>query len=156
MSLASYEPLDGALQSLSGYAGDPAMLLAELTELFARTYLANVSNIPTGIAFIHGVTSLTALGHIASHVSEQTARSLFRYGWQAGCALYACYGSGSGIEGEIPSVAEDADSLIDQAVAHGDEHVIKFTAACLFRHREAPSPCYLAAAAHVRSVLGAR
>ena len=39
--------------------------LAELTELFARIFLANAHNGLTAIVFIHGVTSLCALGHIA-------------------------------------------------------------------------------------------
>jgi len=87
--------------------GDLDRLLAELTELFARVYLANVTNVPTAIAFIHGVTGLAALGHIAAHVEEPTARALLRYGWQAGCGLYSCYGSGAGAAGEIAPVAED-------------------------------------------------
>lgn len=134
--------------------GDLAPLLAELTELFAGVTLANVTNVPTAIAFIHGVTSLAALGHIAPLVTEATARSLLRRGWQAGCALYACYGNGGGIDPAIAAAAEDPDSLIDRAVAHGDEHVIKFTEACLWRHQTAPSPVYIAAAAHVRTILG--
>src|SRR5712691_7529248 len=81
--------------------GDVAPLLAELTELFAGVYLANVRDVPTAIALIHSVTSLTALGHIAPHVTPATARSLLRYGWQAGCGLYACYGSGAGIAGDV-------------------------------------------------------
>jgi hypothetical protein len=136
--------------------GDLAPLLADLTELFARVYLANTSNTPTAIAFIHGVTSLGAIGHIAPHVTEPTARSLLRYGWQAGCGLYACYGSGAGIAADVTASEEDDVSLIDRALANGDEHVIKFTEACLSRHRIAPSPVYLAAAAHVREAIGLR
>src|SRR5207248_1666440 len=111
-------------------SGDLTPLLAELTELFARAYLANVHDILTAIAFIHGVTSLTALGHIVPHVAVPTARSLLRYGWQAGCGLYACYGSGAGSAADIAPVEEDADALIERALANGDEHVIKFTEAC--------------------------
>ncbi len=135
---------------------DRGRLLAELTELFARVYLANVTNVPTAIAFIHGVTSLAALGHIAAHVEEPAARALLRYGWQAGCALYACYSTGGGAAAEIAPVAERVDSLIDHALANGDEHVIKFTEACLSRHILAPSPVYPAAVLHVRQVIGAQ
>src|SRR5207237_2015167 len=62
--------------------------LAQLTELFARIFLANAHNGLTAIVFIHGVTSLCALGHIVPQVSDRTARSLLRHGWQAGCGLY--------------------------------------------------------------------
>ncbi len=136
--------------------GDFDALLAGLTELFARVYLANVSNALTAIVFIHGVTSLTALGHIAPHVGDATARSLLRYGWQAGSGLYACFGSGTGFIAEAAPDEEDAESLIDRALANGDEHVIKFAEACLFRHALAASPVYPAAIGNVLAMIGRR
>jgi questin oxidase-like protein len=135
--------------------GEVDALLAQLTELFARVYLANVHNVPSAIVFIHGVTSLAALGHIAPHVEDATARSLLRYGWQAGCGLYACFGR-IGIARETAAGEEDGDGLIERALANGDEHVIKFTEACLSRHMLAPSPAYPAAAAHACGVIAGR
>src|SRR5262249_33987390 len=82
-------------------------LLADLTELFARVYLANVHNIPTAIAFIHGVTSLAALGHVVPLVGEETADALLRYAWQAGCGLYACYGGATPFAREVDVGGED-------------------------------------------------
>ena len=46
---------------------------------------------------------------------------------------------------EIGTDAENADALAERAIANGDEHVIKFTEACLGRHRVRPSPAYPAA-----------
>ena len=69
-----------------------APLIAELTEVFARVYLANAHDIRTTIAFIHAVTSPAALGNIAGQISERTARATLGYAWQSGCALYACFG----------------------------------------------------------------
>lgn len=131
-------------------------LLAQLTDLFARIYLANVISPLTAIVFIHGVTSLAALGHIAPHVGDATARRLLRYGWQAGCGLYACFGNGSGFAAEVAPGDEDAPSLVDRALANGDEHVIKFTEACLGRDALDSSPAYRAAAANVLSAIGRR
>jgi hypothetical protein len=91
----------------------------------------------TTIVFIHGVISLAALRSIIPNVGEATARLALRYAWQCGCALYACFGTETGGE-ETPSCAEDAVRLIDRALANGDEHVIKFTEACLRRHSLAP------------------
>ena len=136
--------------------GDLDSLLAQLTELFARIYLANVGNTLTAIVFIHGVTSLTALGHIVPHLDDPAARTLLRYGWQAGCGLYACYGSGAGVAGEIAPDEADSDSLTRAALANGDEHVIKFTEACLWRHAAAASPAYPAAIANVLGMIGRR
>jgi hypothetical protein len=139
-------------------SGDIDGVLARLTELFARVYLANVRTPLTAIVFIHGVTSLAALGHIVPYVSDATAQRLLRYGWQAGCGLYACFGDGSGpgFSAEIALGDGDAESLVDRALAHGDEHVIKFTEACLSRHALAPSPAYPAAVANVLGMIGRR
>ena len=136
--------------------GDILSLLAELSELFARVYLANVHNVPTAIAFIHGVTSLSALGHIAPQVSDRTARSLLHFGWQAGCGLCACYGGGTAFAAAIAAIDQDWEELLERALANGDEHVIKFTEACLSRDFLAPSPAYPAAVANVLTTFAAR
>jgi hypothetical protein len=135
--------------------GDLASLVAELTEVFARIYLANARDIRTTIAFIHGVTSPAALGNIAPQVGDRAARAAARYAWQAGCGLYSCFGQVTATE-EIGWSEADEDELVDRAIAHGDEHVIKFTEACLHRHALRPSPVYFAAADHVSSMIPRR
>jgi questin oxidase-like protein len=155
----------GALDGFAGFApairildtgGAVAPLVAELTEVFARVYLANARNIPTVIAFIHGVTSHAALGNIAPHVSEATARSAVRYAWQTGCGLYACYGGGTAMAENFEQPDTGPETMIDRAIGNGDEHVIKFTEACLSRYALDPSPAYLAAAHHAAGMVGRR
>jgi hypothetical protein len=141
---------------LADLDGDIGRRLAQLTELFARIFLANAHNGLTAIVFIHGVTSLTALGHIAPQVSEATARSLLRHGWQAGCGLYACFGGETAFAAEVAPTGEDPESLIERALANGDEHVIKFAEACLARHALTASPAYPAAVAQVLTLIGRR
>jgi hypothetical protein len=48
---------------------------------------------------------------------------------------------------------DDAAGLIDRAIAHGDEHAIKFTEACVREHALNPSPVYFAAARHAIELL---
>jgi hypothetical protein len=141
---------------LADLGGDIDQRLAQLTELFARIFLANAHNGLTAIVFVHGVTSLCALGHIAPRVSGMTARSLLRHGWQAGCGLYACFGGDTAFAAEVAPSGEDPESLIERALANGDEHVIKFAEACLARHALAPSPAYPAAVAQVLTLIGSR
>lgn len=136
--------------------GAAAPLAAELTETFARVYLANAHDIPTTIAFIHGVTSHAALGNMVPHLSEATARAASRYAWQTGCGLYACFGGGTPLADPVEPQDTDMDALADRAVQNGDEHVIKFTEACLSRHAIDPSPAYLAAAEHVHGIIRRR
>ena len=136
--------------------GPVAPQIAELTALFARVFLANAHDIPTTIAFIHAVTSHAALGNIAPFVGEATARAALRYAWQSGCALYACYGGDRAVAETIAATDAGEDGLVERALKNGDEHVIKFTEACLSRHAIAPSPAYLAAADHVALMIRPR
>ena len=136
-------------------SGDIETLLAELTEIFARIYLANAHDGLTTIVFIHGVTSLTALGGIIPYLSETTARSALRFAWQSGCALYACFGTRAMTE-DIEPCAQSAETLTDRALANGDEHVIKFTEACLRRDALVRSPAYRAAVNHTLGTMRRR
>jgi Questin oxidase-like len=136
--------------------GDLDALVAEFGEIFARIYLANVTTTLTLIAFIHGVTSLHAIGNILPQVSDATGRRLTRYGWQAGCGLYACFGNGTVIADAVQDGAEDTERLIDQAVMNGDEHAIKFTEACLRFNERRLSPAFGAAVRHALGAIGPR
>ena len=136
-------------------SGDIETLLAELTEIFARIYLANAHDGLTTIVFIHGVTSLTALGGIIPYLSETTARSALCFAWQTGCALYACFGTRAMAE-HIEPCAQSAETLTDRALANGDEHVIKFTEACLRRDALVRSPAYRAAVNHTLGTMRRR
>lgn len=133
--------------------GDIKTLVTELSEVFARVYLANVHDVLTAIVFVHGVTDLAALEPMLPHLDDATARTAVRYAWQASCGLYAAFGSRPAPEGEIETPREARDTLIDMAIAHGDEHAIKFTEACLRFDAIAPSPAYRSAARDAIRVL---
>jgi hypothetical protein len=140
---------------LINVSGDANQLVSELTDVFAHVYLANTHDVLTAIVFIHGVTSVAALGSLLPHLDDATARAAFRFAWQAGCGLYAAFGSRPAPADAIEPPREDADTLIDMAIAHGDEHAIKFTEACLRQYARNPSPAYLAAARNALDVLPA-
>jgi hypothetical protein len=134
-------------------SGDIEALVADLADTFARVFLANVHNIPTAIAFIHGVTSLAALGNLVPHLEATTIRKAARYAWQAACGLYACYGGVPPAADQIGPEDDNAETLAERAIANGDEHVIKFTEACFNRNAIAPSPAYPAAVWHLLGVI---
>ena len=126
--------------------------VATLGELFVRTYLANATDTRGFIVFVHSVTAVHALGNLLPQVSAATGGTLARYAWQAGCALYAAFGGAAPVDA-VASGDDDPATLVDQAVANGDEHVIKFTEACVARHKIAPSPVYPAAIRHALGVV---
>ena len=138
---------------LIGVSGDPSRLISELTETFARIYLANARDFLSALVFIHGVTSAAAIRNLAPYLSEATARDAARFAWQAGCALYATFGRTPVPANEIEPPRESNDTLIDMAIANGDEHAIKFTEACISEDTLNPSPIYIAAARHAIGML---
>jgi hypothetical protein len=149
-------PEFGPVIGLLDVDGDIAALLSELSKVFVRVHLANAHNIQTTIVFIHGVTSLAALGSIIPEVSDRTARAGLRYAWQSGCGLYACFGGSTAVVKGIETREHDEDALVDRALANGDEHVIKFTEACLRRHALGPSPAYFAAVDNTLAMIPSR
>jgi Questin oxidase-like len=149
-------PEFAAVIGLLDTSGGNEALLAALADTFACVLLAHARNIPTAIAFIHGVTSLAAVGNLAAHLAETTTRRAVRYAWQAASGIYACYAGDAAIPELVETDESDVADLIDRAVANGDEHVIKFTEACLARHAIRASPAYPAAIDHLFGIMPGR
>jgi hypothetical protein len=131
----------------------PSRTLSEVSEAFARAYLANAHDVLTTIVFLHAITGAAAVRLLLPLLDPNAAADAVRYEWQAGCALYAAFATRLPVEGEITSPPGDPRALIDHAVRHGDEHAIKLTEACLREHALHPSPAYLAAASHALAAL---
>jgi hypothetical protein len=129
--------------------------VAALAELFARTYLANAVDTRHFIVFVHSVTTVHALGNLLPHVDAATGHALARHAWQAGCGLYAAFG-GSPPADAVKTGDDDPVALVDQAIENGDEHIVKFTEACIARHKIAPSPVYFTAIRHALGVVRRR
>ncbi len=154
-SLAALDefPAFAPVIALADLEGDPAAVLSELTETFARVYLANARDVLGAIVFVHGVTSVAALRSMLPHLDPETARRATRYTWQAGCALYAAFGERPAPAAAEEGAGESSETLTDRAIANGDEHAIKFTEACLREHALRPSAVYPSAARHAIEVL---
>jgi hypothetical protein len=133
--------------------GDPAAVTSDLTETFARVYLANAHDAYTIIAFIHGVTACTALRSLAPYLDDAATRAALRYAWQTGAALYSVYGTAKPDWNDVAAPEETPEELIARAIATADDHAIKFTEACLREYAIRPSGAYLAAAAHASAML---
>src|SRR5581483_553930 len=146
-------PAFAAVIGLADFTGEPSDLISDLTETFARVYLANAHDALTTIVFIHGITSGASLRLLAPHLREPLLREALRYTWQAQCGIYAAFGQHYTPEQDAVEPDESREKLIDMAVTNGDEHVIKLTEACLREYAVNPKPAYLAAARHAMGVL---
>jgi hypothetical protein len=151
-ALADFPPFAGTIAT-ADLDGDIGATASELSDAFAQVYVANAHDVLTSIVFVHAVTSTAAIRSIAPHVSTEAAAIAMRYGWQAGCALYAAFGTKPAAADKIDPSREPADKLIDAAIANGDEHAIKFTEACLRENALQPSPAYFRATRHAIGIL---
>ena len=131
-------------------SGDPEKFLSNLTETFATVYVENPSRNYI-ISFIHAVTAPSAIRLMLPSLSDEATHGILRYGWQLAAGIYTAFG-----ETLIKTTAtptESKEDLIDRAVNNGDEHVIKFTEACLREYALNPKPIYLLAARMVSDEL---
>ncbi|HEY6420842.1 MAG TPA: questin oxidase family protein [Candidatus Binataceae bacterium] len=154
-ALDAFEPFATTLAMVDDGA-DPGAFLSDLSETFARVYLANARNFTTTIAFIHCVTGPAALRPILPYLGSDAAHLAVRYGWQAAAAIYATFGKRATPDSPPEPVAESVGELIARALACGDEHAIKFTEVCIRERELNPKPIYLAAARHAIGMLGGR
>jgi Questin oxidase-like len=138
------EPEFAGAIDLVDTAGDLSWLISELTETFAGIYLANPKGL---VAFVHTVTAPSALRLLTPYLTDADARLAARYAWQACAAIYAWYSTTPPPStADLTPPMDDAEGLIDRAVAAGGAHTIKFTEACLREYALNPKPVYLVAA----------
>ena len=134
-------------------SGHVSAFIRDLTETFARVYLANARDIVTIIAFIHTVTAPAALENIAPHLDTAGIRTALPHAWQASAAIYSVYAINPPQAESTAASEGDPEDLIQRAIENGDEHAIKFTEVCLREQAKNPQPSYLAAARHAIAAL---
>jgi hypothetical protein len=133
-------------------SGDPSAFFSDLTETFARVYLENATPGKV-ITFVHAVTGPSAARLLLPYADEAGTRALMRYAWQAAAALYVAMGDRP--SGPLPEADPvDAATLVERAVANGDEHAIKLAEACLREDKLNPRPVYRLAAQDALTRLG--
>ncbi|MGW0389524.1 questin oxidase family protein [Streptomyces sp. NPDC003042] len=148
--LDSLAALPGYTASLDWLAPEQApRLLSEMTAQFADVYLAHPEVYP--VPLIHGVTAPAAVRLVLPHLPHALHEPTLARLWQVQSAFLLAFtvdrrGEGTDAwRAEVPEVPP-SDELGARAAAHGDEHVIKFTEACLREYALRPDPRYPAAA----------
>jgi hypothetical protein len=141
--LQSFAPFRD-VAGLVAVQADASSFFSDLTETFANVYLHNATPGKV-ITFVHAVTGPSAARLLLPYADDTGTRALMRYAWQAAAALYVAMGDRP--SGPLPeSDPLDAATLVERAVANGDEHAIKLTEACLREHALHPRPVYRLAA----------
>ena len=150
--LNGFPPFSNAINMI-GTSGAVSAQISALTQAFCSVYLANAKDAKSCIAFIHCVTIFDALRPLVPLVTNEDALLIIRYAWQAAAGLYAVLGERPG-DYHYMEIKTGCREIIDTAVDTGDEHAIKFTAACLGEFRLNPEPVYLASTLDATSRLG--
>ena len=139
--------MPGYEQSLTVLAPERAdQLLSQMTAQFAGVCGAHaVAQFP--IPLIHGVTAPAAARLVLPQLPDELSELTLAAVWQAQVTLLMAATTGRSGEDEAPTRAQETDTppwdeLIARAVDHGDEHVIKFTEACLRENALSPDPRY--------------
>jgi questin oxidase-like protein len=154
--LQRLDGLPGYLDTLDAVAPEQTQhLLSDMTTEFAGIYLAHPELFP--IPLIHGVTAPAAVRLVLPHLPDELHMPSLAALWQMHTALLLAFTSDRTGEDTVRERAAETDvppfeELVERAVAHGDEHVIKFTEAAMREHALRPDPRYATAvlAAHER------
>lgn len=150
LRLQNGDPLPGYHDALTALAPDRAQwMLSQMTSTFAGLYLAHPEAPP--VPLVHGVTAPAAIRLVLPHLPDHLHTLSIAAMWQVHVALVLAFTCDRGSEvGQQPSrlISDTPNSaaLMTVAFEHGDEHVIKFTEACLRENALNPDPCFLAAA----------
>lgn len=142
----------GEVISLIDTKGDLVVLAHGIAAEFAQVFLYRVHTPLTAIVFTHAITVVAAILNIAPHVNEATVRQLVSYGWQAAAGLHAAYSEFPAPgPGDVP--VETAEEIAVRAAAHGDDHVIKLSEACLRFYEATHDDRFLMVPSHARAML---
>jgi len=148
--LESLDSMPGYNESLDALApGEAQWLLSEMTSEFAGVYLAHDEIF--AVPMVHTVTLPAAIRLVLPHLPVDLHTPSVAAVWQIHTALLLAftrdrrreeYMREEALDSDLPSF----DQLSLHAVEHGDEHVLKFTEACLREHLLLPDRRFAAAA----------
>ncbi len=137
---------------LDRFDSDPGAWIGALGLAGARRYLAHPG---ARIAYVHTVTSPSALRFVLPHLSSETARRAAGGLFQAAAALHAVAAPPAAVPGdgsvetdaEVEALSASTDEIRYRAACSLEEHSIKMSEACLREDAIAPDPLWRRAAA---------
>ena len=123
----------------------------QLARAFAEVFAAQVRDPLTAIVFTHAITSTAAVLWLTPLIRPTTARELLIHAWQTGAAMLAVYGEEP--VPEIDRTPEPDDAIISKAIAHGDDHIIKLSGACMWLRGQTGDSLFAALPRRCRSLI---
>jgi hypothetical protein len=158
------------LGELSGWRTSAAALAGVRTADEARSRLGDLVDAATlrylthgyasPVLLVHTATAPNAVLHVLPALPETMWPASLAAAWSASAAITAAYAPGRA-EQEQPQRAEPAEAptagqvaeLLDRAITHGDEHVIKFSDTAAESYARTGDPATLAAASRAAELI---
>lgn len=142
--LRGSQTFEGVIDLVDPAAGSPDFL-GDLLGTFGGVF---VNTQRSSFEFLHAVTGAAAVVELLPHVKEEDRDAVLAYTWQVTAGVLSRYGR-AGLNGKVDPgrAVPTVEALTRAAVATGDEHTIKLTAACQREFQRNPDARLLAAAA---------
>lgn len=112
-------------------SGDPFRNADTLVSIFAGLFLDAARSEYGAVVFTHAVTGAAAARILIALTGPKAQRHLLAGAWQTGCALKAVFHPGADRAERRTLPRQTPRALAAAALAHGDDHAIKLTEACL-------------------------
>lgn len=125
--------------------GEIKTATAGMAQSAASVFLHNVRSPLGAIVFTHAITGVAAAHHMLPLLAHNMQRALLFAAFNTICALHAVYAT-TPLANQTKASKSSVDDLIQQAVNHGDDHVIKLTESCLLFHEMTGDSNFFAAA----------
>lgn len=132
--------------------------LADLVAAATLRYLSHGHGQP--VLLVHTATAPNAIRHSLPALPQRLWAPSLAAGWAACAAIFAAYAPpgaaappGAVAIGAVPDGPDAVADMLDRAVAHGDEHVIKFTDTTAEVYARTGNADALAAALHAGALI---
>jgi hypothetical protein len=141
-----------SVAALSGVADADAAhaRLLELVDAATLRYLSHGYSSP--VLLVHTATAPNAVLSVLPVLPREMWAPSLAAVWAASAAITSAYAPDAARNERTPAPASPHD-VVEQAVAHGDEHVIKFADTAVDVYERTANPDALAAAAHARELI---
>ena len=130
--------------------------LADLVDAAAAGYLGYGHTSP--VLLVHTATAPNAVLHTLPALPREMWADSLTAAWAACAAIIVAYAPGQAPpREELPAAPTGGDltaEMVDRAVAHGDEHVIKFTDTAVESYQRTGNPDTLAACVRAAELIG--
>jgi hypothetical protein len=131
---------------------EASRLLAGLIDAATVGYLGYGHASP--VLLVHTATAPNAVLHTLPALPRDLWAPSLAAVWAATAAITAAYAPARPVVPDTPAATGSVEDVLDRSVAHGDEHVIKFTDTAADVYQRTSDPLALAAAGRVAELIG--